>query len=175
VERVFKYNVLNKKEIFSYIILSLFFSLFFYFLKIPFLYILMLWVIGYVALIDFKIKEIPLDLNIILIWSGLLYWSFLKNYKLMGYALGVFMFFLLLAVISKGGIGGGDIKFFFPLVLFLDFSIFLISYFFCSLILIIDMLLNSFKNGWDKKRSVPLIPYFYFGYIIALIYLKIGV
>lgn len=118
--------------------------------------------LGYLSYVDIKKRVVP-DLAVL----ALFLYSFfvVENFK-MSIIVGVFVFIinLTLAVITKGGIGGGDIKlmsvlafamgeYFFLLVLPLGF--FMILTLICCLV-----------AGKGIKFSVPFVPYMFISYLI---------
>lgn len=168
---MFCYKILSKKEVYLLCLANLFFSLFFLFLNVSWVGILLLWIIGYVALIDFKTHDIPHDVNVVFIWLGLLYWGFLGDYRRLLVAIIIVFLLGVVSSLTNEGIGGGDLKFFFPLILFLDYWLFFLVYFFASLLGFIFSVGSGFKHGWSFRRRLPLMPFFYFGYIVTLAYL----
>jgi leader peptidase (prepilin peptidase) / N-methyltransferase len=92
-------------------------------------------------------------------------WAF----SISGAAVGFFLL-LFLAVISKGGMGGGDIKLFAVIGFVLGPKLVLLAFFLASLfgalIGIIGMLLKQFK----KRKPIPFGPYIVLGTLIAYFY-----
>ena len=90
-------------------------------------------------------------------------------FSISGAAVGFFLL-LFLAVISKGGMGGGDIKLFAVIGFVLGPKLVLLAFFLASLfgalIGIIGMLLKQFK----KREPIPFGPYIVLGTLIAYFY-----
>ncbi|MER2060953.1 MAG: A24 family peptidase, partial [Niallia sp.] len=90
-------------------------------------------------------------------------------FSISGAAVGFFLL-LFLAVISKGGMGGGDIKLFAVIGFVLGPKLVLLAFFLASLfgavIGIIGMLLKHFK----KREPIPFGPYIVLGTLIAYFY-----
>ncbi|WP_400242647.1 A24 family peptidase [Niallia sp. JL1B1071] len=90
-------------------------------------------------------------------------------FSISGAAVGFFLL-LFLAVISKGGMGGGDIKLFTVIGFVLGPKLVLLAFFLASLfgavIGIIGMLLKHFK----KREPIPFGPYIVLGTLIAYFY-----
>ena len=76
----------------------------------------------------------------------------------------------LLAVVSKGGMGGGDIKLFFVLGLFLGTKATLMTLFLASVIGAIFGLVQILIQGYEKRRPIPFGPFIAIGAIIAYFY-----
>lgn len=76
----------------------------------------------------------------------------------------------LLAVVSKGGMGGGDIKLFFVLGLFLGTKATLMTLFLASVIGAIFGLIQILIQGYEKRRPIPFGPFIAIGAIIAYFY-----
>lgn len=90
-------------------------------------------------------------------------------FSISGAAVGFFLL-LFLAVISKGGMGGGDIKLFAVIGFVLGPKLVLLAFFLASLfgavIGIIGMLLKHFK----KREPIPFGPYIVLGTLVAYFY-----
>ncbi|MBZ5201217.1 prepilin peptidase [Planomicrobium chinense] len=85
---------------------------------------------------------------------------------LLGAAVG-FGILLLIAVISKGGMGGGDIKLFFVIGLVLGTSGTLLTLFFASLIGAIAGIVQLRVRNQDRKTPVPFGPSIALGAVIT--------
>lgn len=76
----------------------------------------------------------------------------------------------LLAVVSKGGMGGGDIKLFFVLGLFLGTKATLMTLFLASVIGAVFGLVQIIIKGYEKRRPIPFGPFIAIGAIISYFY-----
>ncbi|WKA60011.1 prepilin peptidase [Planococcus shenhongbingii] len=85
---------------------------------------------------------------------------------LLGAAIG-FGILLLIAIVSKGGMGGGDIKLFFVIGLVLGTSGTLMTLFFASLIGAIAGIIQLRINNQDRKTPVPFGPSIALGAVIT--------
>ncbi|MDN7245878.1 prepilin peptidase [Planococcus shenhongbingii] len=85
---------------------------------------------------------------------------------LLGAAVG-FGILLLIAIVSKGGMGGGDIKLFFVIGLVLGTSGTLMTLFFASLIGAIAGIIQLRINNQDRKTPVPFGPSIALGAVIT--------
>ncbi|MGK7377888.1 prepilin peptidase [Planococcus sp. 1R117A] len=85
---------------------------------------------------------------------------------LLGAAVG-FGILLLIAIVSKGGMGGGDIKLFFVIGLVLGTSGTLMTLFFASLIGAIAGIVQLRINNQDRKTPVPFGPSIALGAVIT--------
>ena len=88
---------------------------------------------------------------------------------MLGAALG-FVLLLLIAVISKGGMGGGDIKLFFLLGLVLGTVNTLLTLFLASLIGMIVGIVVLKVRGQGRKTPIPFGPSIALGAVIAYFY-----
>lgn len=121
------------------------------------------------ALIDFKYKIIPDKLNLVLLFMAILFIATNNNIleSLKSGLLAGGLFFLI-AFITNGGIGGGDIKLisilglilgFYPIIIVITFTFILAAI--CSIILLL------FKKT-SLKTSIPLAPFIS---LISIIYI----
>lgn len=88
---------------------------------------------------------------------------------LLGAAVG-FGILYLLAVVSKGGMGGGDIKLFFVLGLFLGTKATVMTLFLASIIGAIFGFIQIILKGYEKRRPIPFGPFIAIGAILAYFY-----
>lgn len=89
--------------------------------------------------------------------------------SLAGAAFG-FILFLLLAVVSKGGMGGGDIKFIGVIGLVIGFQGVLLTIFVSSLIGALGGLAAMSLQKAERKSQVPFGPFLAFGAIVSYFY-----
>lgn len=126
-----------------------------------------------ITMIDLKHMYIPIELNIIILIIGLINICF--NYQNTLIYLQAFLIsggiFLFLAIISRGGLGGGDIKLiaFLGLILGLKPILFTIygSYVVGAIVGIILLILR-------KKKLVSTVPFAPFITIATIIYITVG-
>lgn len=88
---------------------------------------------------------------------------------LIGIAVG-FGLFLLLAVLSRGGVGGGDIKLYAVVGLFLGTPLLLLSIFFSTLAGTVYGVLLMLAKGAGRKTEIPFGPFIALGSMIAFLY-----
>ncbi|UJW58504.1 prepilin peptidase [Bacillus sp. A116_S68] len=82
-------------------------------------------------------------------------------------AISGFLLLLLLAVLSKGGMGGGDIKLYGVLGFVLGTSNLFLSLLIASIIGTVVALFGMLINKWDRKTIVPFGPFIAIGSISA--------
>lgn len=123
-----------------------------------------------ISYIDYKLKIIPNKLSICVAVLGI--FNLIINYDnckiYIASAAITFAVFLFLAIITDGGIGGGDIKLFTALGLVLGHEIMLVitvTFVVAAIITIPKFLLKRIKT----KESIALAPYICAGTIICLI------
>lgn len=118
--------------------------------------------LGYLSYVDIKKRVVP-DLAVL----ALFLYSFfvVKNFR-MSIIVGLFVFIinLTLAVITEGGIGGGDIKLMSVLAFVMgeDFFLLLLPLGFFMILTLIHCLIT----GKGIKFSVPFVPYMFISYLI---------
>ncbi|TDL34406.1 prepilin peptidase [Jeotgalibacillus sp. S-D1] len=74
-------------------------------------------------------------------------------------AAGGFMLLFMIAVISRGGMGGGDIKLYAVIGLVLGIKLTLLSFFFAVLLATIAGLGGIWLGLWTRKEMIPFGPY----------------
>lgn len=141
----------------------------------------MLLIFGYIAsLIDIKSKTIPNKLILIMIGAWLLIMALmvlidtelavlmLKD-SILGFIIGGGLF-LIVYLISRKGLGGGDVKFIAATGLYIGFartiSVILYGSILATLFVLILLLLK--KIG--RKDPIPLVPFLYAGILITMFY-----
>lgn len=125
-------------------------------------------ILGYLSYIDIKKREVP-DLPVMTLF---LYSFFLIRDMRVSFIVGgcIFLFQLLLAVITNGGIGGGDIKLFSVMAFLMGSDLYLLTL--PMTVLIIGTLIYFLMTKRDLWGSVPFAPYifisflFYWGWIL---------
>jgi len=138
-------------------------------------------IFGYIAAyLDFSTKKIPNMLVIIMLSAWVitmvprLFYNindaiYILRDSALGFAIGGGLFFLIY-LISRKGIGGGDVKFMAAAGLFLGlggtFSAMLYGSILAGLVAVVLLILK--KIG--RKDSIPLVPFLYFGILITIFY-----
>ena len=126
-----------------------------------------------ISLIDYELQIIPDSLVLILAAGGFLYSSlYLPGGLLNGLFGSVFAFSVMLAIflISRGGMGGGDVKLSAAAGLWLGFEntvIFLLLSFISGGIISILLMITGVKN---KQDAIPFGPFLCAGAFAALLY-----
>lgn len=123
-----------------------------------------------ISIIDYKQKIIPNKLNLILTLLGILNLIInSQNCKVYISSAGItFAVFLLLAVITDGGIGGGDIKLLTALSLIFGSNILMIVTIAFTVATIFTIPKLFFKQ-MSVKENVPLAPFVCLSVIMVLI------
>ncbi|MFC5466744.1 prepilin peptidase [Lederbergia graminis] len=83
-----------------------------------------------------------------------------------------FIMLLAIAIISKGGMGGGDIKLFTVLGLVLGVKLVFVSFFFANLIGAIIGIIGMAIGKIERKKPIPFGPFIAIGTIIAYFFHK---
>ncbi|WP_333870589.1 prepilin peptidase [Desulforamulus putei] len=136
-------------------------------------YILLFCALLTASLIDFDHRIIPDEINLFLILTGLLLQGLQSFDALVSGIIGGLMgggLLLVIAVLSRGGLGGGDIKLVTGIGVFLGWKLLLVSLF-VSFILgsLVGIAWVLFKNK-GLKTAVPFGPFLSIGAIIAVFY-----
>ncbi|GAA0333970.1 hypothetical protein GCM10008967_25910 [Bacillus carboniphilus] len=85
-------------------------------------------------------------------------------------AFGASLFLLLVAIISKGGMGGGDIKLFFVIGIALGFPNVLFTFFIASILGALVGVLGIVLGKVKKRQAIPFGPFIAVGALISLLY-----
>ncbi|MBS4025523.1 MAG: prepilin peptidase [Clostridia bacterium] len=124
-----------------------------------------------VTLIDWEHMIIPDELNLVIFVTGLaasiLQLTIPISQALIGSLLGGCLLFML-AVLSRGGMGGGDIKLAFALGVFTGWQLMLFLLFLASLLGTVYGLGQIAFQGTEKGRKIPFGPFISIAGIIAL-------
>lgn len=132
------------------------------------LYSIVLAILFSIAAIDLDQHIIPNNLVLVLLLIGFLNLALnMDNYKLLlGGLLFSFIFSLIMYVVSKGGIGGGDVKLLIALGLLLGFYntylLLIISFSFSALVGIV----RFFLKRASIKSAMPFGPFITLGFVI---------
>ncbi|SHJ68361.1 type 4 prepilin peptidase 1 Aspartic peptidase. MEROPS family A24A [Anaerobranca californiensis DSM 14826] len=130
------------------------------------LHYLFFMVLVAVTVVDLEKMIIPDSFNLVLTVIGVLEIIYTKSYFNLAVGFSLALFFFLIAVISKGGMGGGDIKLAFPLGLFLGGSLgvlaILLAFFIGGTVGVILLAL-----GQSRKKAIPFAPYLVLGTTIS--------
>lgn len=128
-----------------------------------------------ISIIDKKQKIIPDRLNIIVALLGI--FNLILNFEnckmYIASAAITFAVFLLLAVLTDGGIGGGDIKLFTALGLIFETKILEIVAYSFTLAAVVSIPAAGLKRK-NRKECIALAPYISTGTIICLIKIYIS-
>lgn len=126
-------------------------------------FIPILMILGYLSCVDLKKREVP-DLPVLALF---IYAFFIvKDFKMsLIISLVVFAIHLIGAIISGGGIGGGDIKLMSVLAFALGEDFFLLVV--PMAILMITTLIYGLLKGRGINFSVPFVPYIFLSFLIA--------
>lgn len=122
-----------------------------------------------ITVIDLKIMIIPDQFIIYLIISSLPFLIITGNFINILAGVGLGLFFYLIAVLSKGGMGGGDVKLAFVMGIYLGIGPGILSVFLAFLvggITGVALLLG----GENRKRPLPFAPYLVLGTVVAYLW-----
>ena len=148
---------------------------------IVFLWCLMLVVFGYItSVLDIRTKRIPnnLVLAMLVAWVitvvPVLFFDISRAFLLIkdsafGFALGGGLF-LLVYVISRKGLGGGDVKFMAVAGLYLGFHGVIPTIFCGSILAAITALILILLKKLNRKDTMPLAPFLYVGMLITIFF-----
>lgn len=150
-----------------------------------FLFTLLLQMFIVVFMIDMKHQIIPDSINIIILILGLISLIiphssinqlYSINYvdKIIGFlvALSLLLLFLVLEkVLNKELMGGGDLKLFFGVGLFMGWQLLLLGIFFAAVIaLITEMLKKVIKSEKFLNKVIPFGPYLVLGFALVYVF-----
>ncbi len=119
-----------------------------------------------ITIIDLEEMIIPDEFIIYLLVCGVLYHLYTLNFANFLPALGIGMVFFLIAVVSKGGMGGGDVKYSFIMGLYLGLVNGILATFLAFFIGGIVGIVLLLK-GDSKKKAIPFAPFLVLGTVIA--------
>ncbi|MCU9614017.1 prepilin peptidase [Caldibacillus lycopersici] len=89
--------------------------------------------------------------------------------SIVGAVLG-FAILYLLAIVSRGGMGGGDIKLFFVLGIILGTKAIIMTLFFASLLGSLVGIIQMLFHKWKKKTPIPFGPFISIGALLSYFY-----
>lgn len=150
-----------------------------------FLFTLLLQMFIVVFMIDMKHQIIPDSINVIILILGLIsliipHYSINQLYsinyvdKIIGFlvALSLLLLFLVLEkVLNKELMGGGDLKLFFGVGLFMGWQLLLLGIFFAAVIaLITEMLKKVIKSEKFLNKVIPFGPYLVLGFALVYVF-----
>ena len=125
-----------------------------------------------ITFIDLKHQIIPDELVIIIFVCGIIS-IFLSGRGIWEHIIGFFavsIILLLIAFLSKGGMGGGDIKLMAAAGLFLGWKLILLSLMIASIIgSVVSIILLALKKV-NRKSMVPFGPFLSIGILISVLY-----
>ncbi|MCJ7839896.1 prepilin peptidase [Lederbergia sp. NSJ-179] len=82
----------------------------------------------------------------------------------------IFMMLLIIAILSKGGMGGGDIKLYTVLGIVLGTKLVLVSFFFANILGAIAGLIGMAIGIFEKRKPIPFGPFIAIATLIAYFY-----
>jgi len=140
---------------------------------------LLLISLSYIAMIiDIKTKRVPNKLVLVMtaVWFFMMVASLLIDIKsgvtslidsMYGFLTGGGLF-LLVYVISRKGLGGGDVKFMAAAGLYLGFAGTIPAILYGTMIAAITGLILVMLKKIDRKATMPLVPFLFIGIILTL-------
>jgi leader peptidase (prepilin peptidase)/N-methyltransferase len=144
---------------------AIFYLLLFVFYKFSidfFIYAILTSILIIISFIDYKNKIIPNILVLLILIIGIFSFFFSHQLFWLDRIIGFFaasMPLILAAIISKGGMGGGDIKLMAVCGLILGWKLILISLFVGCIFGTIYGFISRFKNGSFLKAYIPFGPF----------------
>ncbi len=138
-------------------------------------------IFGYVASVyDIKLKTIPNELILTMFgtWTFIIVLYFLKNTEVAisiakssvsGFILGGGLSFLVY-LISRKGLGGGDVKFIAATGLYLGITNILSAMLYGTILAAITGLILISLKRIGRKDTMPLVPFLYIGILITIFY-----
>ena len=122
-----------------------------------------------ITLIDFKCLEIPNTYNLIVFLFGVINMLILKDFSMIITGIISFILFFIIAIFSRGALGGGDIKLALGLGLFFKLSAYasFLMYTFGIGALIATVLLILKKK--NRKDKIAFGPFMALGAILAIL------
>jgi leader peptidase (prepilin peptidase)/N-methyltransferase len=127
-------------------------------------------ILMYIAIVDYGHRMIPDKCNVAIACIGVV--NIVYDYRdVVTYlvsALAVFVFFLILAMLTDGGIGGGDIKLFGALGLVFGEDIILVLFFTYAAAMAISVIGLLFKR-LRFSSSVAMGPFVAFGVLVQVV------
>jgi len=138
-------------------------------------------ILSYIAMIcDITGKKIPNNLVLIMIavWmlliTGSMFFDLNRTLTTMADSIsGMFIgggLFLLVYLISRKGLGGGDVKFMAAAGLYLGFSGTVPAILYGTVLAALTGLAMIILKKIDRKDTMPLVPFLFIGIIIALVF-----
>jgi len=137
------------------------------------LYVLLFCALLTASLIDLDYQIIPDQISLFLVVSGLILQAFGPPGALMNGVIGGLLgggLLLVLAILSRGGMGGGDVKLITGIGIFLGWQLLLVCLFFSFIIGSLVGLALIIVQNKDMKTAVPFGPFLSAGAIIAIFY-----
>jgi leader peptidase (prepilin peptidase)/N-methyltransferase len=126
--------------------------------------------LGYLSYVDIKKREVP-DLPVLALFLYSLF--IVKDFKASLIVGGsIFIFQLLLAVITDGGIGGGDIKLFSVIAFLTGSNLYLLTL--PMTVLIIGTLIYFLVAKKDLWGLVPFVPYIFVSFLFYFLLITRG-
>ncbi|OEH84216.1 hypothetical protein BHU72_12495 [Desulfuribacillus stibiiarsenatis] len=126
-----------------------------------------------ITIIDIRHYIIPDEINLLICITGII--SSIAGITLpitdaiLGSIFGGGILWIL-AFASRGGMGGGDIKFAFAIGLFTGWKLMFLMLFIASLLGLLYAVLLSFAKGFKRRRQIPFGPFLVAGAMIVLVW-----
>lgn len=126
-----------------------------------------------IAFIDYRHRIIPNGIVLILLITGIIFKLLYNPFTYMDSIIGFFCAsvpMLMLSILFKGGLGGGDIKLMAVVGIFLGWKLTWLALFIASIIgSIIGIVLIMLKKK-DRKAMIPFGPFLSLGIMISMLY-----
>lgn len=131
-----------------------------------------------VAFIDLRLMIIPNKVVILILIVGLVFAFFDSDISWLDRLIGFFvagLFFLLIAIVSKGGLGGGDIKLIAVCGFFIGWKLILLSVVVASITGGIFGLFLLITGRGKLKTAIPFAPFLITGIIASILFGEVSV
>jgi len=126
-------------------------------------YVPVIILLGYLSYVDLKKREVPDHAVLALFIYSIFFCKSFKESLIIGCL--VFSVNILAAVVTNGGVGGGDVKLMSVLAFYMGRDFFLMA--FPMSVLLAAALIYAVATGRGIKYSVPLVPYIFISYLFT--------
>lgn len=128
---------------------------------------IMLLLLGICAWRDYKERQIPLSLLLIMSGAAVLFAAFCPRESLSAIIEGAFVgaFFFLISKLTKQAIGYGDSWLILILGVHLGASLALQLFLLASFVAGVCSLFLLIKSHWNKRMGIPFVPFLFFAYL----------
>lgn len=136
-------------------------------------YIFLSAVLIAITFIDIENKIIPNKLILTGISGGIIFRFFMYNYGFLDYIIGFLLgggTLLIISMLSKGGMGGGDIKLMALVGLFVGWKLTVITLFFSVIIGALGGIILIALKVKTRKDYIPFGPYISIAWLISILY-----